>query len=161
VQDLIVAEITGQAPADETSRWLATLDDRMSSKLVPVGLTKPRESAALGTFTRTYIDSRKDVKSTTAIKLNRARYRSVECFGNDKPLRAITAGEAEDFRLHLIGKAKLGENSVRRFTGIARQFFRSAMKRGLITNNPFDGLSVTIRGTSRDIVSFRKSKRTE
>jgi integrase len=41
------------------------------------------------------------------------------------------------------------DNSVRRRTGLARQFFRHAMKRKLITENPFDGLAAAVRGNAK------------
>ena len=40
-------------------------------------------------------------------------------------------------------KKKLGSNTVRRLCGRARQLFRAAMKRKLITNNPFGEMKGT------------------
>jgi hypothetical protein len=66
VEDLLSATRTGGAPNDETSRWLIALDEDMHNKLAAVGLVRRRESAALGAFTRTYIDNRADIKPRTA-----------------------------------------------------------------------------------------------
>ena len=36
VEDLVSSSITGHAPADETSKWLAGLDDRLFGKFATV-----------------------------------------------------------------------------------------------------------------------------
>ena len=144
IEDLVSAAITSHAPADETSRWLTGLDDVLYSKLANVGLVRPRGSATLGPFTRNYIDGRTDIKPSTRTNLDRARTYLLSVFPEDKPLRDVTAGDAEDFRVHLIGEGK-AENTMRRAVGRARQFFTAARKRGLIQVNPFDGISVAVR----------------
>ena len=73
IEDLISARISGHAPSDATSHWLASLDDKMIKKLAKVGLAKQREVATLGAFTESYITSRVDIKPRTKINLNRAR----------------------------------------------------------------------------------------
>ena len=73
-------------------------------------------------------------------------------FAADLPLRDITPGGAEDFRMHLIGEGK-AENTVRRAIGRARQFFTAAIRRGLINANPFEGLSAAMR-TNHDRFHF-------
>ena len=47
VEDLVSASITGHAPADETSRWLAGLDAVLNRKLVKVGLTRHESRSRL------------------------------------------------------------------------------------------------------------------
>lgn len=152
VEDLVSARITGHAPADETTRWLANLDAALYDKLARVGLAKPRESAMLGAFTRAYIDGRSDIKPRTKINLDRARTYLLSCFPEDRPLRAFTPGDAEDFRIHLIREGK-AENTVRRAIGRARQFFTAAVRRGLINANPFEGISAAMR-TNHDRFHF-------
>jgi site-specific recombinase XerC len=39
----------------------------------------------------------------------------------------------------------LAENTARRRCGIAKQFFRAAVRRGHVTTNPFDGLPTLVR----------------
>ncbi len=68
----------------------------------------------------------------------------VEFFGTEKHLRDITPGDADEFRLHLMGR-RLGENTIRRRCGRAKQFFRAALRRGLIANNPFADIATTVQ----------------
>jgi integrase len=62
----------------------------------------------------------------------------VAYFGENKPLADITEGDADEFRLSL--RKRLAENTTRRICGRARQFFHAAIKRRLITANPFGSM---------------------
>src|SRR5918997_1013302 len=58
VEQLVSAGIIGHPPDDETSRWLAALDDVIYGRLAAVGLAKAREGgrAALGAFVDAFIE---------------------------------------------------------------------------------------------------------
>ena len=157
VEDLVSASITGHAPADETARWLAHLDPDLYNKLARVELVKRRCSPTLAAFTESYIHKRVDIKPRTQINLNQARQYLLGFFDANRPLRDITPGDAEEFRLHLVGQGK-SDNTVHRAVGRARQFFRAAMQYGLIESNPFEGIAASVRANpqrfyfvSRDI----------
>jgi integrase len=92
----------------------------------------------------------------------------VEYFGAVKPLTEITPADADDWRRWL-GLAKnekrperggqgLSDNTVRRRCGIARQFFRDAVRRRLIAESPFAEMQgVVVRSNrSRDYFVTRK-----
>ena len=57
-------------------------------------------------------------------------------FDASRAIRSVTAGDAKDFRLHLIGMA-LADNTVRKMCGIAKQFFEDAVDRKQLERNPF------------------------
>ena len=143
VEHLVAAIFTGHAVDDETARWVAGLDDKMTEKLANVGLIAPREVATLREFIDRYISGRVDIKPRTRMNLERIRGYLLDFFDADRPLRDFNAGDAEDFRLHLIGRG-LAENTVRRAIGRSRQFFRAAMRRGLLSSNPFDGIAASV-----------------
>ena len=58
-------------------------------------------------------------------------------FGEDKVLRDITDGDAEDFRNHLLTNG-LGESTTRKRCATASMMFRYAVKHRMIDTNPFD-----------------------
>ncbi|MFM9961548.1 MAG: tyrosine-type recombinase/integrase [Planctomycetaceae bacterium] len=60
-------------------------------------------------------------------------------FGEDKLLRDVTPGDADEWRRWLLTreKNKLGENTIRRHCGRAKQLFRAALRKRLIAENPF------------------------
>jgi integrase len=145
VESLIAQGITGSID-DEVSRWLAGLDDLMHARLAAVGLTKPRKSSgalALGPFIDAYIAGRSDIKPNTRIGLGQARRNLVAFFGENKPLGDITEGDAEEYRRYLLGK--LSVNTARRLCGRAKQFFRFAVRKRMIRENPFTGLESNVR----------------
>lgn len=151
VESLVSANITGNMD-DEISRWLATLPEAIHDRLASVGLIALRQSVKLGTFIDRYIVDRHDVKPATATVFGHTRRNLVSFFGADKPLREITPGDADRWRtVHLIGEEKLSPNTMRRRCGIAKQFFRAAMRRKLITSNPFEDLKAGVQANkSRD-----------
>ena len=53
----------------------------------------------------------------------------------------------------MVGTEKLADGTVRRPTGLARQFFEHARRKGLVATNPFDGLPAAVRGNA-DKFSF-------
>ena len=138
VEQLLAAKLTGHAIEADTARWISELESSLADKLARVGLiSKPeaQETAMLGTFLTNYIASRTDVKPLTTRHLNDARKNLVKFFGEDKLLGEITPGDADDFRRDLM--QHLGDNTVRRKCGRAKQFFRAAVRKRLIRENPF------------------------
>jgi len=148
VEDLVFANTTGHAPADETSRWLVKLDRELYDKLARAGLTKRRQMVALGDFIDGYIVRRSDVKSSTRLVYERVRRYLVGHFGEHCPLRDITPDDADAWRLHLL-EQNLAENTVRRSCGIARQWFTSAVRAELIADNPFAGLVAAVKANTK------------
>jgi site-specific recombinase XerD len=129
--------------------------------------SKP-ESKTLAEFLKSYIVKRNDVKDGTAIVYGHTRRCLVEFFGADKQLADITAADADDWRRWL-GTAKNevdpkasgqgpSDNTVRRRCGIARQFFRDAVRRRVIAESPFaDMKGVVVRSNrSRDYFITRE-----
>src|SRR5690606_14637842 len=82
-----------------------------------------------------YIAGRTDIKRLTVLHLSDVRRKLVDYFGEEKPLAEISPGDADDFRLDLM--QRLGDNTVRRQCGRAKQFFRAAVRKRLIPENPF------------------------
>jgi hypothetical protein len=149
VEQLVMAStgITGVVD-DETAKWLTGLDEIMYDKLVAVGLVGPRFRARLGAFVDAYIKEREDVKSGTRTFYGHTRRNLIDFFGEDKPLREIMPGDADQWRLYLLGQG-LAENTVRRRCGMAKHFFRVAVRRGLIPSNPFEDLKASVKGNAK------------
>lgn len=151
VEALIGGGITGHLD-DEVSRWIAGLNQTMHGRLAAVGLLRPRLSTRLGAFIDDYITVRCDVKPGTTVVYSQTKRNLVNHFGTDKELREITTGDADAWRtVHLIGKEKLSDNTVRRRCGIAKQFFKTAVRKNLIASNPFADLkAATLENRKRD-----------
>ena len=141
---MLSSSLVGCSPDPEVSRWLASLEDVMLSKLAAVGLIPKRQVVTLKNFIDAYIHSRIDVKSGTRESYVHVRKNLIDYFGEGKVLRDITAGDIDGWRLNLISM-KLAENTVRRRCGVAKQFFRAAIRKDIIEKNPFEGIKVSIQ----------------
>jgi integrase len=138
IEALNAADIS-KCPLDrDTAAWVEGIGADLAAKLAAVGLVPERESALLGEFTRGYIDRRTDIKPRTRINLEACRTRLVEFFGEDKPIRAISAGDADAWLLWL--RERYANGTVGRTVKRAKQLFRSAVRKRLLTGNPFEDI---------------------
>jgi integrase len=140
VGHLEFAKLSKCALDAETVRWVAEIGDELAGKLAAAGLIAPRtastKSATLADFIDGYIAQRADVKPRTTINLKAARARLVEFFGADKSIPDIKPGDADDF-LRWLRQKYAGATAGRTFKR-AKQFFRAALRKDIITKNPFD-----------------------
>ncbi len=156
---LVFAVSQSESPPLDVAEWLRTLNDKQHRKLAKWGLVEERTRVVQGAipvkqdksklrgWTRHYIASGRR-KAPTIEQLDRVADNLCRFFGDDRPIADIHKGDAEDFRQWLETKARevgegeaesgLAHNTVRRRIGRAKEMFRAAMKRQLITANPFE-----------------------
>ena len=146
IEALLKAKLSCRSLAPEVAEWIGAIPDVLAKRLVAVGLIAPREkrqedATKLGEFIDAYLLSRTDIKPRTRINLWQVRKNLVNHFGEDRLLRDITPGDADEWRGWLLGREKpLGANTVRRHCGRATQLFRAAMRKRLIAENPFSDM---------------------
>jgi integrase len=151
LEALLAAKLAGRTPDNQVLTWLADLPDTMHAKLASFGLVEPRtpkqpgQAILLGAFLHTYIEGRCDVKLGTKTILGHTKRNLIAHFGKDKPLRDITPGDADQFRLFLVGQG-LAAATVRRRLGISKQYFRAAVRSGYVQANPFADQKVQVKG---------------
>lgn len=154
VNDLAATQISGQAPRRQTTAWLSEIGDALRDRLAAVGLTAKRGRAALGPFIDDYIASRSDIKGSTLTVYGRTRRHLVEYFGEDKPLRDITDGDAKAWAVYLAGDKGLANATVKKTCAQAKHLFAVAVDHRLIDANPFrklGGASVANKARMRFI----------
>ena len=150
-------------PSAVTVRWLASIDAKVRNKLATAGLCESVEQQhardiTLGAWIDTYIAERQDVAEGTRISFEKARDNLIDHFGKRKKLRSITKADAKRWRIWLAAhgnrrdkdRSTLAENTVRRRTGRAKQFFAEALERGYVDLNPFQGLPCTVGGNEEN-----------
>jgi integrase len=135
--EAILAANAAKTPLDqETARWLGEIEDGLSDKLTAVGLIPRRGSTALGAFLDDYLAGRTDLKESSQVAYRTHRDRIVNYFGAETSLRDITKGDADKFEVHL--KSEEYALATRgRTVKLAKQLFRAAIRRKLLTENPF------------------------
>ncbi len=113
----------------------------LSEKLAKVGLIQRRKVATLQAFISDYIASRVDVKPATREIWSQGERGLVDFFGGGKAVREITAGGADNYKMHLIGK-ELAPMTIRKRLQFAKTVFRSMVKHRLIDTSPFAEVGV-------------------
>lgn len=145
----------------DTAGWVGNLEGAFRVKLERAGLVESVEQTRipkLGAWLERYIQGRPDVKKSTATVYGHTQRNLVEYFGADRTLDKITLGDVDSFRVHLSTKEKLADNTVRRRMGIAKQFFRAAIRRKLISENPFEGQSTVVRRNAERFVFITRQQ---
>ena len=153
VEQLLAAKLSGVPWEAELAKWVSQLDKAMRSKLERVGLLDPKEHLAipkLQEFIDTYIASRTDVKDSTRAIYSQARKSLIRFFGSDKEITSINEADAEDWRRSLSSDEELAEGTIRKRSAMAKLFFRHAIKKRILRDNPFASLqSAAISNESR------------
>ena len=158
VGEILIARRSGGRIPDATATWLGTIPRELVQTLIGKSIIDASMAQAenrptsLSAFLDLFMEKvATNKKPNTRRQLELTRKYLLLFFGKDKDLAAITAGEADDFREWLgkdAGKSKkaLAENTIRRQCSRAKQIFRNALRRRLISENPFAdmrGIQVT------------------
>jgi integrase len=159
--DRIVNAQLMNVPIDaETSRWLADLADKFYDRLAAQGLVPARKTVpTLGECIPKIIMSRAPTVSGQTIEIWRQSEKSLyQYFKKDKKVDSITRIDAESFRSWLVssgrfdGKGGLKPTTVWKRLQHVVAFFETMVKDGIITKNPFDGLTMSpVVDTDRNV----------
>ncbi|MEM1099859.1 MAG: tyrosine-type recombinase/integrase [Planctomycetota bacterium] len=148
IDQLLGAKLTGSPIDPDTARWVGGLDQTFQKRLGATGLIHVTASIGLKDFINSYIKSRRDVKDSTKVMYDQTRRRLLGYFDPQTPIRQIDQPQAIAWRQYL-AQTGLADNTVRRTTGIAKQFFAAAIRDGYVEANPFQGLPCTVRPNSK------------
>lgn len=146
----------------ETALWISSLTDEFHAKLAAVGLLEQKKTATLGAFLDHYLESRTDLKPNSQKVYDHTRRNLIEFFGYDKSLHEIKLKDAQAWRFYLAEQASkkckpLSKATVNKRCANAKVFFDVAVKRELISSNPFTELdSRSIANKARQYFLERK-----
>jgi integrase len=151
IDQIIDSRKHGTAIPADTTNWLQRLPQDLRLQLVQMEVIDDTGAAAvptLGTFLADYLKSRTDLEASTHCNLETAKRWLVKRFGMQRTLESITPGEADAYRIWLGSEGKQAPNTVKRLCSRAKQFFRVALRRGIIAKNPFEDMKHLIVGAS-------------
>lgn len=139
VEALIADRMTGAPHSDETSRWLAGLDERMLARLRTLGLAEGVGLArtTLGAFLER-VETASAVKESTAVFYGHTRRNLRDYFGEDRAMATIDEAEADSFRAWLVGDQGLATATVARRIVACRTIWRQAIRWRMARSNPFE-----------------------
>jgi integrase len=147
IENLIKCKNTGAVISPLIQEWVNGLTDGLHKRLETLNIIEPRNkgrSFTIEEWTKSYIDSRPDVKTRTKENWQNAANK-LTAFFRGQFIDEITVRQAKDYRAYLKSVAGLSENTLRRLIGLSRQFFNAAIDAGLIKDNPFRGQPVSVR----------------
>jgi integrase len=147
VEAMLSAKLNGEPLQPATASWLTGIGAKLRDKLAVVGLVEAPKRAALGEFLRSYILSRPDVKPATLEVWQQPCRNLIEFFGEDKPLRKITAGDCEQFKAWLLTQP-LAPATIAKRLAFVRSFLHVARKHKLIDGNPFTEVKIPTASVS-------------
>ncbi len=162
VEHLLATVPDGQPPELPTVKWLGAIGDELRNKLARCGLTEPVATRVarvltLAAWLDEYMADRKEVKQETRNTYAKAQDNLLLYFGRKKLLRDVTPTDAKKWRVWLktegnrrdSNRTTMADETVRRRTGMVKQFFNEAVARGYIESNPFAGLTSTNQGNAK------------
>ena len=165
IEHLAAAKGNGTAIPLQTTEWLRTIDEALRGRIAATGLIDQRKIGILGVYVAGYIKRRvdaKDAKPGTVKKWQATEKQLTTFFGRTRDLRTITQGDADAFRLHLMGSitrrgGKMQTNTISKHIRVARLFFNAAMRDEVVVKNPFSGVdSGDRRNAAREYFVTRK-----
>ncbi len=144
VEALLAAKIGGQPIPRDTAAWQANIGTALHDRLSRAGLVHHREenatAIALGPFIDGFLAGRDDLKPNTRTTFAQARKALVRHFGEDMPINRINAGDADEWAATL--RKDYAPATVATFVKKARQMFRHAVRKRLLTESPFASVRV-------------------
>lgn len=147
IDHILSARVSGEPLPLMTSQWIANIrehNERLAESMQKHGLISVKlseKSDELGQFLDRYIELRSsEIKPRTKVALEQTASNLKEYFLPHRRLNDISPGDAKEWRAWLRDSQKLAPNTIRRRCGRAREFFRFAVSKWLITANPFDGM---------------------
>ena len=153
IERIITNREAGMPMEEQSEAWLARLPDALRRRLVELKViedTGRRTHGTLSAFIGEYLVTRTDLSPGSIDNLRVARLWLEKRFGPDRDMDSITPGDADAYRTWLGSEGNQAENTVRRLCGRAKQFFRAALRRRLIRENPFADMKKLIVGASPD-----------
>ena len=143
IESILSANLSGRGYDNTTAEWLEGIPDSLAEKLVSQKLISHQKQSGASTLKKFLDDyvSRRDTKTSTKDVWSRAITNLIDYFGADRDLQTINPGHADDFKAELLNQG-LATTTIKKRLEHARMFFRDALKRELISANPFSEVSI-------------------
>jgi len=143
VQGVIAAPSTMTIPDTATSSWLARAPQEIRKHLEWLGLVELASRQGIPTLSEwinDYISGRADLSASTVVILRKTERRLLAFFGEEVRIDRITSADAKDFQIWMKTKRKLSAATACLHCEKAKVMFNAAVRKGVITKNPFAGL---------------------
>ncbi len=144
VETLVEAKSMGTILSPQVIAWLDSIDGTpLKKRLAKAGLIEDTDASSLKAFLDAIVSQRVrrgDVKECTVTSWGHSTRNLIDFFGADRRISTITTADADEWNAWLVDHEKLAENTVRKRSANAKMFFRTALRRKQVTENPFEAL---------------------
>ncbi len=149
MERLVAAKMSGSQPDRADLEWLNSLPDETYEKVQQKGLCAPRtQTCDFVRFLKEHFHVRG--QSSQVVSLTQKRWQTAVVHARDFfgtcPLQSVTRERAQGFRVHLLRKpgqapgTTMSEATVRKNCSIISGALNEAVKRRLISENPFEDI---------------------
>jgi site-specific recombinase XerD len=140
---LIAAQLSKSPLDGDTDQSVASLPDKMAGRLVAVGPIAQRQEHVPTSLTElldSFLAWKRRAKPATR-EIWQQPIRNLKAFyGDTRDISTVTEEDAEAFKNYLLDGG-LASTTVSKRLQFTRGFFKFAVKRKLITQNPFEDVS--------------------
>jgi integrase len=146
VGELEQARRSGVEASASTRSWLRDVTGGLRDKLVRAGLCEAgAEAVTVDRFIGDYIGQRVDVKPATRTVMEQSHIWLVRFLGNTRLMTQVTNADADGYKSKMTGDG-LAKATVAKRCRYARHFFAIALRRGVVTSNPFGHIKGAVKG---------------
>jgi integrase len=142
--EALVAAHMSRSPIDaDNARWIAELPDNMAERFAAVGLITARQQRVtmpLKKFLDAFVARKHRAKPATKEIWGQVVRNLVDHFGGDRDVTTITEEDAEGFKDYLVDQ-RLARTTISKRLQFTRGFFKFAVKKKLLAENPFAEVS--------------------
>ncbi len=139
IETIIACKAAGVALDTDTAGWLAKISDDLQTKLAAVGLCDPLTNTRAHAFVHAYMETKAALKPASRNRMDYAIEKLLAFLPETIALREVTEGHADDWHTGMVN-AGLKDATRRTYAQVAKQIFKSAVRKGLIPSNPFQDL---------------------
>lgn len=162
VHHLLAAVETRSSVPPATMAWCDSIGDDLHRRLAGAGLVPSRERITILAALDAFCERRTDVKASTQTVYQRTRNHVAAYFGESKELAEVTEGDAVDFRAWMLRPKVAGGAGLRRATtgkhvAICALLWKDAIRRRLVTTNPWQGVPTTVGASIERMVYVDRS----
>lgn len=152
IERLLECVMLQQAIDRATLDWLHLLPDATYARIAKLGLIPERPRQSVAGLVEYVLLQKAKKKERTRKELTATGENLKDFFTSDRQLSTITAGDADEFSTYLQTKAnKRGKNKGEGLAGTTAQkrlqkagaMFRTAKRKGWITDNPFEDVTIS------------------
>lgn len=156
--DIPYGDLTTQEMYEITAQQLQLYDERCATAyrnaIDPAEINMMTVQEAYEQFLKA---KQEECRDNTIERYRQCGKRIIEFFGQDKQMKKITKGDAENFKNALLNpkksEKKLANTTVKDYIRLCRLFFEYAVETGIIPINPFKGLKMPRKTTKTQTIT--------